>query len=46
MKGFVQKIPDTSKSEKPTIITANDKIHLKLVCHIGYIINGVREPIL
>ena len=46
IKNFVQLIPDTYKSDKPTNITGIDKIHLKAECIIGSIANGVREPIL
>ena len=34
------------KSEKPIIITSNDKVHLKSNCIDGSIVNGVRKPVL
>ena len=46
IKGFIQKIPGTYKSDKPINITGIDKIHLKCDCINGSIVNGVRDPIL
>ena len=42
---FYQKLPG-KKYEKPNIITEIDKIHLKCDCIKGFIVNGIREPIL
>ena len=44
--GFYQLIAGSYKSDKPKIITGNDKIHLKCDCIQGSILNGIREPIL
>ena len=46
VEGFIQIKVGTHRSEKPTIITGTDKIHLKLDCIQGSIVIGVREPIL
>ena len=46
IKGFVQMIPGSFKSDKPIIITGVDKIHRKANCIDGSIVNGVREPFL
>ena len=44
--GFYQLIEGSYKSDKPTIITGIDKIHIKCDCVQGSIVNGIREPIL
>ena len=36
----------THTSEKPVMITATDKVHLKCDCVDGSIVNGIREQIL
>ena len=46
MEGFVQLIPDTYKSDKPTNFLGIDKIHLNCDCIQGSIVNGIRESIL
>ena len=44
--GFYQNIEGSYKSDRPINITGIDKIHLKCDCIQGYIVNGIREPIL
>ena len=39
-------IPGINKSDRPTNLTGIDKIHLKLDCIDGSIVNGIKEPIL
>ena len=46
IKGFVQKLPGTYKSQRPNNFTGIDKFQLKCYCIIGSIKNGIREPIL
>ena len=43
---FFHLIPGTYKDEKPTKITAIDKIHLKCDCNNGSIGNSIPKPIL
>ena len=45
IEGFIQ-LPGTHKSKKPNNINGNDKIHLKADCVDGFILDGVRYPIL
>ena len=45
-KRFIQKNPESFKSEKPINITGSDKIHEKCDCNNKAIVNGIREPIL
>ena len=44
--GFIQLIPGNYKSDKSTIITGINEVHLKCDCINGSIVNGIREPIL
>ena len=44
--GYYQLIAGSYKSDRPIIITGNDKSHLKCNCVNGSIANGIREPIL
>ena len=44
--GYFQLIPGSYKSDKPINLTGFDKIHLKLDCVNGIIVNGSRESIL
>ena len=39
-------LPGSYKSDRPTIITGIDKVHLRADCVNGSIINGVTEPLL
>ena len=43
---FYQLITGSYTSDKPINITGIDKIHLKCDCIQGFIVNGIREPIL
>ena len=44
IRGCIQLIPGTYKSDKPINITGSDKFHLKCDCIRGSIVNGAREP--
>ena len=46
INGHYQLIAGSYKSNKPLNITGIDKVHLKCDCIHGYIVNGIREPIL
>ena len=46
IRGFVQLIQGTYRSNKPVNITGVDKIHSKSNCIQGSIVNAIREPIL
>ena len=46
IEGFLQLIPGTYKSDKPTNFTGVDRVHFKTDCINGSIVNGVSEPIL
>ena len=46
IKGFVQLIPGSYKSDKPVNITGTDKVDLKCDCINGSIVKGTRESIL
>ena len=45
IEGFIQLIPVTYNSHKPTNITDIDEVHLKCYCIMGSIVTGIREPI-
>ena len=44
--GFNQLTAGSYKSDEPINIRGTDKVHLKADCIQGYIVNGVRKPIL
>ena len=44
--GFYQLIAGSYESDKPILITSNDKVHLKCDCIDGSIVNGIRESVL
>ena len=44
--GYIQLLSGIYKSERPVNITGVDKNHLKRVCSIVSVVNGIREPIL
>ena len=46
IEGFIQLIPGSFKSEKPSKIKVVDKVHLKGDRINGSRVNGIREPIL
>ena len=46
IEGFIRKIPDINKRDKPVNTTGIAKIHLGRDCFTGSIVNGIREPIL
>ena len=46
IKGYIQLIPGTYKSEKPIKVNGIDEVHFKCDCINGSILNGVRQDIL